>query len=206
LSYRRRLTRRESQERTRQQLLDMAVEVFAEKGFARASVEEIAERAGYSKGAVYSNFASKEQLGLTVLDRRIDGQLRVLAELIPAQGGDPRFWADQAESGSKGPWDPLLMELWVRALYDDELRRRLASQQRRVREGAAAILSGGASPSDQHRDAVTLTVALATGLSLQYSVDPDPHLMQLFAQTAARLYNELGPAQPNDATGRQPDG
>ena len=200
----RRLTRRESQERTRQRLLDVAVEVFAEKGFALASVEEIAERAGYSKGAVYSNFASKEQLGLAVLDRRIDQQLKVLANLVPAQGGDPRLWLDQAESGSKGPWDPLLMELWVRALHDQELRRRLATQQRRVREGAAAILSGGAPPSDHHRDAVTLTVALATGLSLQYSIDPDPHLMQLFAQTAARLYKELGPAHSHGATRRRP--
>jgi len=69
MTERHRLTRRQSQERTRRRLLDVAVEVFMEKGFARASVEEIAERAGYSKGAVYSNFASKEDLALAVLDR-----------------------------------------------------------------------------------------------------------------------------------------
>ena len=61
---RRRLTRAEAKNRTRQLLLDAAAQVFARKGFAGASVEEIAEAAGYSIGAVYSNFGSKEQLFL----------------------------------------------------------------------------------------------------------------------------------------------
>jgi len=193
MTERHRLTRRQSQERTRQRLLDVAVEVFMEKGFARASVEEIAERAGYSKGAVYSNFASKEDLALAVLDRRSEQQLAVLSELIPARGDDPAFWLDQGESGSQGPWDPLLMELWVRALYDEELRQRLAQQLKRTREGAASILSGSVPPTEQQRDTVTLTIALATGLSIQYAVDPDPHLMQLFAGTAVRLFHALDP-------------
>src|SRR5215472_6157519 len=196
MTERHRLTRRQSQERTRQRLLDVAVEVFMEKGFARASVEEIAERAGYSKGAVYSNFASKEDLALAVLDRRSEQQLAVLSELIPARGDDLAFWLDQGESGSQGPWDPLLMELWVRALYDEELRQRLAEQLKRIREGAATILSGSVPPTDRQRDTVTLTIALATGLSIQYAVDPDPHLMQLFAQMAVRLFHELDPPLP----------
>src|SRR5215472_2564287 len=196
MTERHRLTRRQSQERTRQRLLDIAVEVFMEKGFARASVEEIAERAGYSKGAVYSNFASKEDLALAVLDRRNEQQLAVLSELIPARGADPTFWLDQGETGSQGPWDLLLMELWVRALYDEELRQRLAQQLKRVREGAASILSGSVPPTDRQRDTVTLTIALANGLAIQYAVDPNPHLMQLFAEMAVRLFHELDPPPP----------
>lgn len=61
---RRRLTREESQAQTRGRLLDAARTVFAGRGYHGASVEEIAEEAGYSKGAVYSNFESKEEIFL----------------------------------------------------------------------------------------------------------------------------------------------
>jgi AcrR family transcriptional regulator len=190
MTQRQRLTRRQSQERTRRRLLDVAVQLFAEKGFSGTAVEEIAERAGYSKGAVYSNFVSKEDLALAVLDRRIDQQLEALSGLIPARGSDPTFWIEQGERGAQGPWDALVMELWVRALYDAEVRQRLAQQFRRVREGAAAILAGGTPPTDQERDIVTLTVALANGLALHYAVEQDPRPMRLYAEFATRLFNE----------------
>ena len=63
---RQRLTRRESRAATRAKLIESAGEVFAERGFYGASVEEITERAGFSRGAFYSNFASREEL----LDRK----------------------------------------------------------------------------------------------------------------------------------------
>ncbi len=111
--------------------------------------------------------------------------------LIPARGGDPNFWISQGETGSKGPWDPLLMELLVRAFYNQDLRERLALQQKRVLDSAAAILSGGNPPTQQQRDAVILTIALGNGLSMQYAVNPDPRLMQLYAQTVVHWFNEL---------------
>ena len=190
---RRRMTRQEKQEQTRQRLLDTAVEIFLEKGFARASVEEIAERAGYSKGAMYSNFSSKDELVLAVLDRRIDQQLEILADLIPTQGNDPSFWFNEGESGSQGPWEPLLIELWVRALYDEKLRERVVEQRERVLEASARILSGGATPNQQHRDAVIITSALSSGLAMQFALDPDPHLMELFADVVVQLFKELNP-------------
>ena len=187
---RERLTRRESQERTRQRLLDVAVAVFAEKGFAHATVDEIAERAGYTKGAVYSNFPSKEDLALAVLERRNDQQLEALSVLIPQRGGDPSFWVEQGKSGSQRPWDPLFMELWVRALYDEKIRLRLAQQAQRVREQAAAILSTDGPPTDEERNIVRLTIALANGLALQYALDSDPQPMHLYAGFAIRLFND----------------
>ncbi|MGC7194485.1 helix-turn-helix domain-containing protein, partial [Mycobacteroides abscessus subsp. abscessus] len=57
-----RLSRAEKRVQTRQRLLDAAAETFARKGFATASLDEIAEAAGFSIGAVYSNFASKDDL------------------------------------------------------------------------------------------------------------------------------------------------
>ena len=66
----RRLTRVEDQGEDSLELPDVAAVVFARKGFAGASVEEIAESAGYSTGALYSNFESKEQLFLELLSAR----------------------------------------------------------------------------------------------------------------------------------------
>ena len=64
-----RLTREQSRDQTRQRLLDAAQSIFLTKGFVAASVEDIAELAGYTRGAFYSNFASKSELFLQLLKR-----------------------------------------------------------------------------------------------------------------------------------------
>ncbi len=63
---RKRLTRQESKEVTRKRLIEAAERLFIRKGFNNASVEEISEMAGYSRGAFYSNFDDKEQIFLAV--------------------------------------------------------------------------------------------------------------------------------------------
>ena len=70
----RRLDRRAMKERTRERLLDAAAVVFARKGIEAASLDEVAEAAGYTKGAIYSNFASKTDLIAALMDRRIARQ------------------------------------------------------------------------------------------------------------------------------------
>lgn len=64
-----RWTRERRLEHTRSVLLDAAEEVFAEKGFMAASLDDIAGAAGYTKGAIYKHFATKEELFLAVSDR-----------------------------------------------------------------------------------------------------------------------------------------
>jgi AcrR family transcriptional regulator len=66
---RQRLTREQSQDQTRQRLLDAAQAIFMKKGFVATSVEDIAEAAGYTRGAFYSNFGSKPELFLELLRR-----------------------------------------------------------------------------------------------------------------------------------------
>src|SRR5215468_9016491 len=67
---RKRLTREESKELTRVRLIEAAEILFIRKGFDGASVEDISEMAGYTRGAFYSNFADKDQVFLAVIDRR----------------------------------------------------------------------------------------------------------------------------------------
>lgn len=64
--------------RTRERLLDAAFDSFAQEGFAASSVEAISERAGFSRGAFYYNFSSKEELFLALIERSLDRRLGTL--------------------------------------------------------------------------------------------------------------------------------
>src|SRR5438132_7088046 len=85
-------------ELTRHALLDAASQVFAQRGFEGASLEEIAETAGYTRGAIYKNFDGKEDLFLAVLDRRIAAQLDAFSAAFEREGAvaamDPAKMAD----------------------------------------------------------------------------------------------------------------
>src|SRR5215469_13113802 len=80
---RKRLTREDSRDQTTQRLLDAAQKLFAKKGLDRTSVEDIAETAGYTRGAFYSNFSSKGDLFIELLRRdhaAMNAQLRALRD------------------------------------------------------------------------------------------------------------------------------
>ena len=80
-----RMTREQSKALTRERLLDAARNVFARSGFHGASVEEIASEAGFSTGALYSNFDGKEELFLALMEREIDEHAREIAEAVGAR-------------------------------------------------------------------------------------------------------------------------
>ena len=77
-----RLTRAESQAQTRQRLLLAAVEVFARDGYAGASVDEITEHAGYSRGAFYANFQNKDDLFLAMLEMQMEAVIAAATGII----------------------------------------------------------------------------------------------------------------------------
>ncbi len=93
-------------ERTRERLLDAAYEVFAEAGVSAASVEQIAERAGFTRGAFYSNFSTKEELFFALMEREHELRRRSLLERVDAllpdlQGaaGTPAAETDEEQVG-----------------------------------------------------------------------------------------------------------
>ena len=82
-----RLTRKERQARTRSSLIDSAGHVFSERGMEHASIDEVAEHAGFTKGAFYANFKSKEELFLAMLDENFAERVsRRAITLTPARG------------------------------------------------------------------------------------------------------------------------
>ena len=78
-----RLTREQSKDQTRERLLNAAQDIFLKKGYVAASVEDIAAAAGYTRGAFYSNFRSKAELLLELLERdhsAVQGELQQIFE------------------------------------------------------------------------------------------------------------------------------
>jgi AcrR family transcriptional regulator len=129
------LTPERRKELTRQTLVEAAAEVFAEKGIPGASLDEIAERAGFTRGAIYSNFGGKDDLILAVLDWF---NRTTLAEYSTPEG-DPRIRAGDTAAAAEmwrkplqgHPELPLLaMEFRLHALRDPAFRERLAAAHR----------------------------------------------------------------------------
>src|ERR1700758_2395817 len=138
-----RLTREQSKAHTRERLLDAARSVFASSGFHGASVEEIASTAGYSTGALYSNFDGKEDLFLVLMEREIEEHAREIAEAVRARStvaeraaGGARQWMQMIE---REP-DVLLLftEFWAYGVRDAKVRPMIAARFAQAR----AVLTG----------------------------------------------------------------
>ena len=82
-----RMTRAESRQQTRERLLAAAAELFAERGVNGASVEQIAERAGYSRGAFYGNFTDKHELAVDLLKQRTLQELEEVTDRTSGEDG-----------------------------------------------------------------------------------------------------------------------
>src|SRR6266498_3169936 len=91
-------TREEKKARTRAQLIDASAAVFARRGFVAASLDEVAEEAGLTKGAVYSNFASKEELFQGVIEDRLNEPMKHAADVIDSTMGTTE---EMAQAGAR---------------------------------------------------------------------------------------------------------
>jgi AcrR family transcriptional regulator len=172
-------TRAERQAQTRGELVDAAQRLFTAQGFHATSIDAVAAEAGFTKGAVYSNFSSKEDLFLAVYERRVDARLAeieaILAEaptlpegierIIPGNRGRP-----ERDDG----WMAVFFEFWAHALRHPRLRERFAAQHRRIIDvlAAAMIESGQELPDDPHKLA-TARYAMQLGLQLERLTQPD---------------------------------
>jgi AcrR family transcriptional regulator len=144
-----RLTREESRALTRSRVLAAAAEVFAEHGFHAASLEEVADRAGYSIGAVYSNFRSKDDLFLSLMTERLrdfeDGLAAAFGETKPdGTGGDAMSKAamidaelasiERGQDAVPKGWWRLMTEFRSYAEKDPAIQARLEATQSRCRK------------------------------------------------------------------------
>jgi AcrR family transcriptional regulator len=176
-----RLTRSESQARTRENLLNTARAIFLAEGYAGTSLERVAEAAGYSKGAVYSNFHTKSDLCLEVLASIHETKLaEVTAELV-GEGtledrvGRLRVWAERTLGDVE--WTLLEFEFAVAARDDPRLQAAIASNLAAMRGMVAAQLAALAADSAVElslpvEEAADLILSVGLGVGIQRAVDP----------------------------------
>lgn len=139
-----RLTREESQARTRARLLECAPHVVAREGYEAASIDKIAEAAGFSKGAFYSNFDSKENFFLELLERHAGQDVIEIGRLLEG-ATDPREIIDRmcdwAEQRSEDPtWGLLALELFRHARREATFGARHSSLFRDQWRGVGKLL------------------------------------------------------------------
>jgi AcrR family transcriptional regulator len=169
---------------TRRRLIDSAEAVFARSGFHGASVEEIAREAGATSGALYSNFASKEDLFLALFEERIAtdvgdySQIVASAATIEEQArGAADHWIEILRE--RPDYFPLLIEFWAYAIREPVLRERLAGRFAALRSASGRLFLEAAEhqghpPNAETGEFVGLLInALGNGLALEKLVDPD---------------------------------
>jgi AcrR family transcriptional regulator len=194
-----RLSRAEQNDRNRALLLAAALRVFLSRGYHAATLELIADEAGFSKGVVYSRFTSKADMFLALLTDRIAERA---AQNESAARQSVHSWpfallelASRAERDSPG-WRLLVTEFRVHAARDPVLSRRYAAAHAATVEALASAVSSAAARHGHAlavpaRQVAELMLAIETGLALEQLADPSavslPQLPPVLADAAALL-------------------
>jgi AcrR family transcriptional regulator len=196
-----RLTRKESQARTRSQLLEAAGKVFADRGLERATVDEVAGEAGYTKGAFYANFKSKEDLFLTMLDERFGKRLQEIDRVLES-GASVQDQARQAGQDftdylrTDPEWSRLFFEFAVQAMRDEEFRQELVTRHRAIRARIAEGFEShketiGGEPPFPAEDVAMMTYAMGDGFALAQILEPEDVPDDLFGTMLAIFFTGL---------------
>jgi AcrR family transcriptional regulator len=179
-----RLSRKESQLQTRERLLDAALEVFSRRGYYAASLDEIAAEAGYSKGAVYSNFSNKEELFLALIDRRFAKEAREYPGIVSFMNEGLQFEEFEAgfdfrEQIMRDPtWNILMVEFFLYTMREGSNRTELAARFKQLRglmeENLSALYASlGKKPMLPVAELPWSVFALGMGMMLQFLIEPE---------------------------------
>lgn len=200
----RRLTREEQRARTREDLLDAARTVFARQGYHATSVDQVADAAGYTKGAVYSNFSSKEELFLALWERHVATAVDMVQAIIADTPPAERAAALGASRGEfpvfDRDWFLLDTEFTLLAARNPHIAERMVAPSNEVRRRLAALAQQhfdeiGAAPPLPVDDLATLGVAAGDGLMLLWLTNPEINTGELFTKLLALLFTSAEPAQ-----------
>jgi AcrR family transcriptional regulator len=179
----RRLTREQQRRQTRERLLSSALGVFEAHGYAESSLEEIAERAGYTRKAVYSNFTGKSELLLEIVEQRFQSHIDRIEALLDEEASTERKTLDVGSMfadylNQERAWGKLFHEFCSVASRDEKIGSRFRACFRARKEALIRLLE-----NETRRSGIELTVpaerlvmgvcALFTGLSLEKTIDPD---------------------------------
>ncbi len=192
---RRRLTRAEQKEQTRERLLESAHALFALKGYEGASIDEIAADAGYSRGAFYSNFQSKQQIMGALIESGFDSDLEGIERMKTLEGEEAleQGFRELARHYSSDAQNTLWsLEFQLAAVRHPELRDQYAERYDKLRQGVREMLvrtfrSAGHSDPEATARFADVFIVILSGLSLMKLIYPDTFSEDLFGDAFLAL-------------------
>ncbi len=207
---------------TRARLLDAAFTVFAAQGYTGATVDSIVQSAGYSKGAFYFHFSSKEEVFLEVLWSRARTEEQSLRTASQTASGRPLellrgVAVFLSPGGDDALWPALLLEFWSHAARNPRVREGVASVAKFRREALLAALHAAADagvmrPTMPFEDCTDLLLTLGDGFIARAGAGQDesdpgylPGLIasMLGVQIGPRVLAKEREAQPAKRTGTE---
>jgi AcrR family transcriptional regulator len=209
LRARRRLSREESRAETRQRLIAAGRKIFLRRGFHAATIEEIAEEAGYTIGALYSNFETKGDLFVAVFEDYAAVRAAEVERAVDAAGdADARpaaaaaQWMDKL--AAEPQWFPVWVEFWAYAVHHPLLRKKFAVPLGALRVTIGRLVERRASERGfalpMPAEDIGLAIkALGEGVALEKLIDPDAVPDSLLGNFLAIFFRGL------EASGESPD-
>ena len=193
---------RAQRRQARDELLSAALRVFARRGYRDAGVDEIAAEAGYSKGALYWHFSSKEELLTALIDERIDAPMRDRFALLASAPPDSDMSVEATRTFARQLHEQreamlLEREYWSHTIRDPELRGRYVERQTELRGALAAALEARARhlgtpglpmPAG---DVARIVMSIIGGLAVDELIEPGSVRPELLGEALALVYAGL---------------
>ncbi|KQS73719.1 hypothetical protein ASG41_03770 [Modestobacter sp. Leaf380] len=189
---------RPRRDEVRARVLAAARVVFADRGFAGASTDQVAAAAGFTKGAVYSNFGSKDELFLALMDAEGAARVAAVEQALDGTTDLPGALAVVGAELSRRntSWQLLYLEFWQRAVRDPDVRTAFVASRRELRTRVTEVVERFLAdhPVRTGWDAGSLTLvllALTSGLALEALPDPDAVPDDVLPRVLADLLDEI---------------
>ena len=215
---RKRLTREESRAQTRERLVETAQHLFVSNGYGGASIRDIADKAGYSQGAFYSNFSSKEDVLLELLRRHMEAEATQLFKVMGNEQKEPGQMLAELEAWAStlnhdADWCMLSIELQLHANRSRSFAAEYQKVWDRHRSEIGAVIGQlfrklGRTPPAAPDELAAAFMALSHGLALQrVATRPDPsgRLIMVFLRglIASAECLEAAAVAPTDSSSRE---
>jgi AcrR family transcriptional regulator len=203
------LTAERRRQQTREYLLQAAAQVFTERGFHGATIDQVAAAAGFTKGAVYSNFKNKDELFLALIEAAYAREMTALKETLESSEIPPQARLGDFVSLIRGEleqnpdnWTALYLEFTLYAMRNETARQRLRELEEADIVGVADIIESNAdSPnstvSTSALQQARIITALFRGIGVLRVIDPEAAGPELLQDAIAFVTRGLGVAAPD---------
>jgi AcrR family transcriptional regulator len=193
----RRLTQEERKKETRQLLVESAVETFAALGFHGASVDKIAEHAGFSKGAVYAHFHTKEELFLAIVEHQMHVHIHNIQQVINEQHSLSHFietmneYFDSVRETNR-TWSMLNMEFLLYTMRDQSVRHKwatmLTESVEQLSKSIKHLMSKESHHSTLSEDELAWTIlSLENGIAIFHYISEDHVPLNLYGKALQNI-------------------